>query len=125
MRENAKELDRVKTLVHAASARIGSQNRLARALGYTSGNLTEWTKGKRPCPVKAQALMAHMTGLNATEVALWALIESETNPTRQEQLYEALGKGLARAGAVASLAMFSSAASASEVMRYFIRCILC
>jgi hypothetical protein len=67
--------------------------------------------------------MAHMTGLNATEVALWALIESETNPTRQEQLYEALGKGLARAGAVASLAMFSSAASASEVMRYFIRCI--
>ena len=125
MRAEVNGLDRVQSLVHEASALIGGQNRLGKALGYQSSVVSEWVTGARPCPVKAQALMAHMTGLDAKDVVLWALIESETNPTRQEQLFEALGKGLARAGAVASLAMFSSAASASELVSYFIRCILC
>lgn len=102
-------LSRIQALIHEASAKAGSQRKLAAALGYHPANVTEWLQGKRACPVQAQALMADLAGLNAEEVTLYALIEGERNPQRKESLLRVLGKGFARMSAVASCFIFGSA----------------
>jgi transcriptional regulator with XRE-family HTH domain len=122
MTSDVNELERVQRLIAEASARIGSQNKLAKALGYDKANLSEWANGKRPCPTNAQALMADMAGLDAAQVALHAMVASERNPQRREQLFRILGKGYRQLGGAALSAMFASALWASDS---FIRCILC
>jgi DNA-binding transcriptional regulator YdaS (Cro superfamily) len=109
MTPDVNDLSRVQRLIAEASARIGSQNKLAAALGYDKANVSEWMNGKRSCPVQAQALMADMTGLDGTEVALHAMIQSERNPQRKEQLFRILGKGFRQLGGAALAALFAGA----------------
>lgn len=125
MSQDVNTAPRVQRLIAEASARIGSQNRLAKAIGYPVGNVNDWAHGRRPCPIQAQALMAELAGLNAEEVALYALIEGERNPQRRESLLRVLGKGSAHMSAAASCAIFVSVLWVSDAAAHLTRCILC
>lgn len=118
---------RVSSLIDQAAAKAGSRYKLARMIGRSDAELAQWRKGVRACPIPAQALMAEVAGLEATEVALYALIESEKDPTRKEALARVLGKGLMHTIAVASSAIFASVTWGSDAYAagsaYFIRCI--
>lgn len=109
MSKDVKDQMRVQRLIAEATARIGNQNQLARAIGYPVGNVNDWAHGRRACPIQAQALMAEIAGLDAEEVALYALIEGERNPQRKESLLRVLGKGFAHTSAGASCVTFASA----------------
>lgn len=103
-----KDLERVRRLIDEAAAKIGGQNKLARAMHYTSANVSEWRKGTRSCPVQAQALMADIAGLSPQELTLYVVIEQERNPERKERLLEVLGKGFARMSAACLALIFAS-----------------
>lgn len=112
--------NRVQSLIDAASERVGSQNKAAQAIGYTSEEISMWRTGRRKCPVEAQALLADLAGLNAQEVLTYAVIEKHANTPKGEKLLSALGKGLLHTIAGASCAISASADWASS---HFIRCI--
>jgi DNA-binding transcriptional regulator YdaS (Cro superfamily) len=52
----------LKALIREASAKAGGQNALARAIGSTSGNVSAWASGKRPCPDEQVIRMARIAG---------------------------------------------------------------
>lgn len=118
---------RVSSLIDQAAAKAGSRYKLARMIGRSDAELAQWRKGIRACPIPAQALMAEVAGLEATEVALYALIESEKDPQRKEALARVLGKGLLHTIAAASSAIFASGIWGSDAYAagsgYLIRCI--
>jgi hypothetical protein len=99
MLPNDKDLERVRRLIDEATAKVGTQGKLASTLRYSRQEVSEWKLGKRSCPVQAQALMADIAGLSAEEVALFVVIEQERNPERKARLLEVLGKGLQRTSA--------------------------
>lgn len=105
---------RITKLIDEASARAGSDNRLATLLEVTRGNVSEWRHGKRACPLEAQVLMADIAGLNPHEVLAYAVIERHANTPRGEKLYSALGKvsGFTSAARAALLAICASVALA-------------
>lgn len=119
--------NRIAALIKQASDRAGSSYKLAKLIHRTDSEVSQWKTGKKTCPVQAQALMAEIAGLNAPEVALYAVIESEKDPERKEALARVLGKGLMHTIAVVSGGIFASAIWASDAYAagsgYFIRCI--
>lgn len=54
----------VKTLIDKASEVTGSQNKLAVALGTTSGRISDWRTGRAHCPNEKIARMAQIAGLD-------------------------------------------------------------
>lgn len=117
MRADVHTAERVRTLIHAASAIAGSQNKLAKSIGYSSSEVSEWATGSRACPLEAQVLMAHLAGFNPQEVLAHAMIERHANTPRGEKLFTALGKASRQAGAVrvALAAIFASVVLAFSV----------
>jgi len=84
---------RIEQLIHAASARAGGQNAMARAIGYTPAEVSQWRHG-RPCPIEAQALMADLAGLDPHEVITYAILERHSGTPKGERLETVLGKAL-------------------------------
>lgn len=116
MHTPSNSLERISRLIDAAVELAGGLRKLGRMLGTSPSNITQWKAGERPCPVKMQALMADMTGLDAPAVALHALIESESDPERRNALFRALGKAFQHSGEVASFAIVASACWASRLI---------
>jgi len=112
--------ERIKQLIDLASASVGGQNKLARNIGYSSAELSQWHTATRPCPIEAQALMAQVAGLEPSEVVAYAMIEKHADTPRGEKLASAMGKRLGAIGVAASGAIYASGDSASE---YLTRCI--
>lgn len=102
MQTHVNRLDRIQNLILVSSAIFGGQNKMARAIGYGPGEVSEWANGRRPCPLEAQVLMADAAGLNAQEVMAYAIIERHANTPRGEKLLSALGKVSRAAGVAAS-----------------------
>lgn len=96
-----KDLPRVQALIQKAAASIGGQNELARRIGYSNGQVSNWAAGREPCPPKAQAVLADLAGFDAIETVAYALVAQEGNPRRKEALLRALGKRFAHLGAAA------------------------
>lgn len=88
-------------LIREAAEKAGSQNKLAKAIGETSGNVSCWMTGKRPCPDKFILAMARIAGRPPVATAL---------EVYKERLGE-LAKTLA-IGAVAMLCTFGASESA-------------
>jgi hypothetical protein len=125
MRTDVNDCERVKLLIAEAIARMGSQRKLAKALKTNPSAIGEWRDGLRSCPVKHQALMADIAGMDGAAVALHAIVESESDPQRKEQLLRVLGKAFRQHGAVAWSVLSASALWACDAGTDFIRCILC
>lgn len=110
-------------LLKLASEKAGSDYKLAQALKVSRGNVTDWKKGRRPCPPADQALMADLAGLDAEAWAARALIAQHEGSEKGTLLKQALKKALAATGV--ALATFGNQAQAAtvEAVGYFIRCI--
>jgi DNA-binding transcriptional regulator YdaS (Cro superfamily) len=63
-------LVQLKALIDEAAAIAGSQNKLAAAMGVTSGNVSEWRSGARHCPDKHVLQMARIAGRPPVRTAL-------------------------------------------------------
>jgi DNA-binding transcriptional regulator YdaS (Cro superfamily) len=61
---------RLEVLIDEAAAIAGSQHKLAAAIGAQQGHISEWRKGKRPCPDKHVLQMARIAGHNPLRTAL-------------------------------------------------------
>lgn len=99
---------RIEGLIDAASDRAGGQNKLAKLIGYSKQEVSGWRTGTNTCPVEAQALMAHVAGLNAQEVLTHAVIEKHAGTERGARLETVLGKALLHTVAAAFFAITAS-----------------
>lgn len=115
-------------LIERASKAAGSDAALARQLELSRSAISDWRKGRKPCPPADVALMASLAGLDAEAWGARAMIAQHEGTTKGAKLEEALKKALLATGAV----MLSSSAHAApainavqNLFEYFIRCINC
>lgn len=124
MRSAKQDIERIKTLIDAASMRVGNQYRMGRHIGYSDAEVSMWKAGARSCPPEAQALMAEAAGFDVAEILAIAIIERHANTARGEKLLSALGKVLHQEHAAAFIATSASAVWAlTDGGSYLIRCI--
>lgn len=120
----------VKTLIEKAVVNVGSEAKLARALGIPQTHVTMWKSGVRTCTPPDRARLAGFAGEDATQELVRATIEQSTG-TRREQLEKVLGKLLRPTGAVAHTvalglgSLIFGLMAPSSAHAYLIRCILC
>ncbi len=120
----------VKTLIDKAAANMGSEAKLARALGIPQTHVTMWKSGVRTCTPPDRARLAGFAGEDATQELVRATIEQSTG-TRREQLEKVLGKLSRQTGAVAHTVAVSlgsvifGSMLPTNAHAYLIRCILC
>jgi len=106
-------------LIDLASNAAGSDYKLAKELGVSRGNISDWRNGRRPCPAGDVALMADLAGMDPEAWGIRAIVAQYEGTAKGERIARVLGKALLVTGAVIG----SSGASAAEAWFYFIRCI--
>jgi len=115
-------------LINRASKTAGSDSELARQLETSRQAVSDWRKGRKPCPPADQALMAGIAGLDADAWGARALISQHEGTAKGAKLEAVLKKALAATGA--ALATCSvHAQTVTDGFQYvihdLIRCILC
>ena len=60
----------LETLIDRAAERAGNRQKLAKALGVSHSNVSEWRSGKRPCPEERLLAMARMVSARPVDTAL-------------------------------------------------------
>lgn len=116
--------DYLDQLIDLASEAAGSDYKLAELLEVSRGNIGDWRKGRRSCPVGDQALMAGIAGLDAEAWHARATVAQYAGTSKGDKLYRVLGKALAATGAVIATSGASAQAIYSSAS-HFIRCIAC
>ncbi len=120
----------VKTLIDKAVINVGSEAKLARALGIPQTHVTMWKSGVRTCTPPDRARLAGFAGEDATQELVRATIEQSTG-TRKEQLEKVLGKLSRQTGAALHTvglglgSLIFGLMLPTDAHAYFIRCILC
>lgn len=95
--------DFINQLIDLAAAAAGSDYKLAQMLEVSRGNVGDWRKSRRTCPVGDVALMAEIAGLKPEEWVARALIAQYEGTTKGDKIYRALGKvSAAIGGAIAT-----------------------
>lgn len=118
-------------LIDKASEAAGSDYKLAELLEVSRGNIGDWRKGRRSCPVADQTLMAGIAGLDAAAWHARATVAQYEGTSKGDKLYRVLGKALLATGAAIATnganaqAIYSlTAVSVVNAGAYFIQCIL-
>jgi len=106
-------------LINRASKAAGNDSALARELEVGRSRISDWRKGRIPCPVGDQTLMAKMAGLDADAWNARATISQYAGTTKGAKLEAALKKAALATGA----ALASCGAIAGNDPIYLIRCI--
>jgi len=110
-------------LINRASKAAGSDTALAKELEVSKTVISDWRGGRKRCSPEDQTLMAGLAGLEAEAWGARAMIAKHAGTTKGAKLEGALKKALlATGGALASFGA-TAAATASDAMAYFIRCI--
>jgi len=117
--------DYLDQLITKAAEKAGSDYKLAQLLEVSRGNVSDWRKGRRPCPAAEQALMADIAGLDASAWGARALIAPHEGTEKGERLKQALKKALLATGGAAALFGSSAQAAIHDGLAYLIRCIKC
>ena len=117
------------TLIAKASGLVGSEYKLARALGIDPQTVSAWKAGRRTCTPPDRARLAAMANEDAVQELVRATLKTTEGTLRGEQLQTVLGKWLRQTGAARgsgllgiSLACGMAWSAASEEL---LRCILC
>ena len=92
--------DDLNKLINAASARAGSDGKLALMLGVPRQHVSNWRHGHRTCTPENMALLAHIAGLDAIETLARATVRQYEGTAKGDLLMRALGKALLATGAV-------------------------
>ena len=83
-------------LIKKAGKALGSEYKLAQALGVNQNYLSAWKSGIRPCTPQDRARLAYFAGMDALEELVSATIETNKGKTRGEQINEILSPLLAQ-----------------------------
>lgn len=104
------DLQQLNVLMDAAKAIAGSDYKIAALLEVTPQTVSNWRKGKKPCPAADIALLASVAGLDAQQWLVRATIEKHEGTAKGDKLIRALGKasraigGISASAGVAALA---------------------
>ena len=110
-------------LIEKAASIVGSEYKLARALGYPPQTLTAWKAGRRTCTPSDRARLAGFARLDAVQELVRATIE-QSKGVKREQLEKVLGKLSPQTGAVLHSAVLSLVSLTSGLWIFDIpRCI--
>jgi hypothetical protein len=105
------DLVTLQTLIDKGKEVVGSDYKLAKAIGTTPARLSGWRNGHQTCPVADMALLAHVAGLDPVAELARAVVAKHEGTPKGDKLMRALGKALPAIGA----AIGSAGASAAEI----------
>lgn len=117
-------------LMNRAREELGSDYKLALALGLPPARISGWRLGRQPVPIEYIALMAGIANLEPEKWVIRTMLAQHEGTDKGDRLMKVLGKLLPAIGGVIA----SSGASAHQIFSnntlqndvfYFIRCILC
>lgn len=91
-------------VIDKAAEIAGSYKALAQMLGTRPQAVSDWRKGRKPCPMADLALMASMAGLDPAKEIIRALLEENAGTAKGDMLARSLGKGLVATGAAIATA---------------------
>lgn len=114
-------------LIDKAAQAVGSEAKLAKAMGLPQSNISNWKAGDRTCTPEDRARLAGFAKEDALQELVRATLEKTAGTLRGEQLRQVLGKWLHQTGGATVgglLAMVSAAFLATNVL-YVPQCILC
>ena len=121
-------------LIEKAGKEIGSEYKLAKALGMPQQNLSGWKSGKRTCTPEDRARLAGFAREDALQEFIRATLEKTAGTVRGEQLQRLLGKLPRQTGEVSVTVLLSLVSLALGAMKFdairlaaldVLRCILC
>lgn len=95
-------------LIDKAAENAGSYNKLAIALGVPRQQVSNWRSGIKTCSPADWTLLAAAAGLDPEEALIRATLEKHAGSPKGDLLMKALGKGLHRIGALASIVTFAA-----------------
>lgn len=95
-------------LIDKAAVIVGSDYKLAQALGITRQTVSNWRHGHKPCSPAMRAIMASIAGLDAQAELTRATLESYEGSRVGDMLMRALGKPLRATGAAIASAGLSA-----------------
>jgi DNA-binding transcriptional regulator YdaS (Cro superfamily) len=111
-------------LIDRASEAAGSDYRLAQQIHVSRQTVSDWRKGRKPCPVADIALIADVAGLDAKEWVRRAIVQQHEGTPKGARLAQVLVKiALATGGAAVTSGASAAQTGASELWTCFIRCI--
>jgi DNA-binding transcriptional regulator YdaS (Cro superfamily) len=116
------DLEQTQALIARAATALGSEYKLAQALGVNDNEVRKWKVGKRNCVPADRARIAALAGDDPVQELVRATIAQAPGETRKEQLRNLLGKLSHRTGAGHVFAALAALGASGE---YLIRCILC
>lgn len=92
------QTETLKTLIDKAAAIVGSEAKLARALGVPAQHVSNWKAGSRTCMPEDRARIAGFAHEDALQELVRATLEKTEGTLRGEQLRKVLGKWLRQTG---------------------------
>lgn len=121
-------------LIDKAVAIVGSDSKLARALGIPPQNVYGWRTGIRTCTPEDRARLAGFAREDALQELVRATLEKTAGTLRGEQLRQVLGKWLPQTGAATVTALLGLGSGTYGLLKIetiaetcldILRCILC
>lgn len=101
----------VTMLLDLASAKVGSDYKLAQLLGVSRQRVSNWRNAQQTISPEDVAIVANVAGLDASGWALRAMVAKHEGTAKGDRLMKAVGKALLATGAVVA----SSGAAATEI----------
>lgn len=119
--------ENLNALIAKAAQAVGSEAKLARAMGIAQPNISLWKSGMRTCTPEDRARLAGFAREDALQEFVRATLEKTAGTLRGEQLRQLLGKSLHQTGAaaVSVLAVMGSLIYSALSSLDILRCILC
>ena len=97
-------LAEVNILIDLAKSIAGSDYKVAKMIGATPQQISDWRYGRKAVSPEDQALIASVAGLNAEQVALRAMVSKHEGTPKGDRLMKVLGKASLATGAVLATA---------------------
>lgn len=119
--------ENLNALIAKASGVVGSDAKLARAMGIAQANISLWKAGTRTCTPEDRARLAGFAREDAVQELVRATLEKTEGTLRGEQLRQVLGKWLHQTSAAIG-GVFALGLSLTFLTRYdldVLRCIKC
>ncbi|MGY8540411.1 helix-turn-helix domain-containing protein, partial [Paracidovorax citrulli] len=102
--------DELISLIDQASAKAGSDYKLAKLISQPPQRISDWRHGRTTCSPEDQALMAAVAGMDALATLARATVAKHEGKAKGDLLMKALGKALLVTGAAVGSAGASAAA---------------
>lgn len=93
------DLQELVSLIHRAAAQVGSEYKLAKALGIDQQTISAWKAGRRACVPADRARLAGFAREDALKELVRSTLAANAGTTRGRQLRQLLGGSLQGIGA--------------------------